>query len=283
MKVYYSLILCSLVLFILVSFSPAPDETERLRQCTTSRNALFLRLSYSTINKTAVIDHPSKASKLAKYFVQQIKTFSLLLLSGDIETNPGPQLEYTNAKKLSERHANKIKFFHINVEDATYKHIQLQQLVNDMGENTVIGFCETWLTENNEKKLWEFSPKIFKTFRTDRNKTCSIKTKGGGVMILVPKHLNPKERPDLNQIDPAYFESLWVECNLPGNGKKRQLINISYCPQKSLKVSFIEQLACSIDKAITENRYHFKFPDLEKISVWISKEDLHDRCTKSFH
>ena len=134
-----------------------------------------------------------------------------------------------------------------------HTNIQLQQLVNYMGENTVIGFCETWLTENNEKKLWEFSPKIFKTFRTDRNKTCSIKTKGGGVMILVPKHLNPKERPDLNQIDPAYFESLWVECNLPGNGKTRQLINISYCPQKSLKVFFIEQLACSIDKAITEN------------------------------
>ena len=46
----------------------------------------------------------------------------------------------------------------------------------------------------------------------------TIKTKGGGVMILVPKHLYLKERIDPNQMDPNCLESLWIECNLPGCG-----------------------------------------------------------------
>ena len=54
-------------------------------------------------------------------------------------------------------------------------------------------------------------------------------------MLLVPKSLHPKERKDLNHLNQKLFESLWVECNLNNNSsmKRKQLINISYNPQKS--------------------------------------------------
>ena len=57
----------------------------------------------------------------------------------------------------------------------------------------------------------------------------ALKEKGGGVMLVIPKSLNPKLRKDLNSLDKNLFESLWVECNLNNNtADKSKLINISY-------------------------------------------------------
>ena len=65
------------------------------------------------------------------------------------------------------------------------------------------------------------------------------KNKGGGVMLFVPKSLNSKVRKDINYLDKESFESLWVECNIDnGTNKKKQLINISYNPNKSLINNF---------------------------------------------
>ena len=52
------------------------------------------------------------------------------------------------------------------------------------------------------------------------------------------------------------FESLWIECKLTNSlsEKSRQLINISYNPQKKLYNSFLEELSTSIDYAITEKK-----------------------------
>ena len=52
------------------------------------------------------------------------------------------------------------------------------------------------------------------------------------------------------------FESLWIECKLTNSlsEKSRQLINISYNPQKKHYNSFLEELSTSIDYAITEKK-----------------------------
>ena len=52
------------------------------------------------------------------------------------------------------------------------------------------------------------------------------------------------------------FESLCVECSVNNNfsNKQKQLINVSYNPNKSLYHQFVEELSVSIDHAIVENK-----------------------------
>ena len=134
------------------------------------------------------------------------------------------------------------------------KKEQIQIILNGLGDNTVYGLSETWLKEFNDQKLWELNKDRFKTFRSDRK--LGNKTKGGGVMLLIPKTLNPKSRNDLNCMNKNQFESLWVECNFNNDptNKNRQLINITYNPSKSLIDRFLEELSTSIDIAIVENK-----------------------------
>ena len=94
----------------------------------------------------------------------------------------------------------------------------------------------------------------FKFFRYDRKS--KEKKKGGGVILAVPKSLNPKKRPDLNHVSKNIFESFWIECKLTNSlsEKSRQLINISYNQQKKHYNSFLEELSTSIDNTITEKK-----------------------------
>ena len=75
-------------------------------------------------------------------------------------------------------------------------------------------------------------------------------------MIIVPKNLNPKLRRDLVHTNELDFESVWIECNINNDvsNKKKQLINVSYNPNKALLNIFLEELSTSIDYAITENK-----------------------------
>ena len=133
----------------------------------------------------------------------------------------------------------------------TQKGTQIETLLNDLGRITVYGFTETWLKDHDRVKPWEMETDHFETFRIDRKTK-----KGGGIMLLVPKSLDPKERKDLNHLNQKVFESLWVECSLNNNSsiKRKQLINIGYNPQKSLTDAFLEVLSTSIDYAVVENK-----------------------------
>ena len=124
----------------------------------------------------------------------------------------------------------------------------LEEFVRDLGPNTIFGISETWFKNTDDKQLWNLNPNLFKTFRRDQNSTS--KESGGGVMLFVPRHLNLKERKDLNCFDKNKFESIWVECNFNTNTiqrQQKQLINVSYNPRKYLHHAFLEDLALSID------------------------------------
>ena len=73
-------------------------------------------------------------------------------------------------------------------------------------------FSETLLKKHDSEESWQLSKEFFKTIQSNR-KTL-LKDKGGGVMLVVPKSLNPKLRKDLNHLIKESFESLCVECNL---------------------------------------------------------------------
>ena len=108
--------------------------------------------------------------------------------------------------------------------------------------------------KNDDEKAWQLNEKLFTTFRCGRKS--NEKQQGGGVMIIAPKHLNPKLRQDLNKLNPNCFESLIIECNLNTNlsNKRKHLINVSYNPRKSRYIDFSEELSDRIKLAIVENK-----------------------------
>ena len=123
-----------------------------------------------------------------------------------------------------------------------------------MGENTIYGIKEAWLTENDDQKQWEIHPNSFKTFRMDGE--TPNKNRGGGVMLIIPKYPKTKVRKDLDRMNKNYFESLWVECNINCQNSRRQrhLTKICFNPNKNLSKHFLENRSSSIDRAVTENK-----------------------------
>ena len=176
----------------------------------------------------------------------------LLILSGDIEINPGPINGQRYIHEISQRH-QKNKLFHTNTQSLHKKHLQLSRLVSDIGSNCIYGFSETWLTDSDPNNIYNPDQKNLECFRLDR----SNQKTGGGVMLLVPKSFNPKHRPDLNMANTyahcKMFESLWLELKSP-KVRKKFLINIYYNPNRNHTEPFLEGMALSIDRAITENK-----------------------------
>ena len=70
-------------------------------------------------------------------------------------------------------------------------------------------------------------------------------------MALVPKHLSPKIKHDLNKFS-SQFESIWI--NLTIANTQQVLLNISYCPNKKQSSLFLNELALNLDYATTENQ-----------------------------
>ena len=85
----------------------------------------------------------------------------------------------------------------------------LKNLSNDLGLNTIFAITETWLTERDEFKDWDISPKTHKCFRYDRK--CVDKTKDGGILLFIPCRLESNELPGFNLCNAELFESIWVE------------------------------------------------------------------------
>ena len=171
----------------------------------------------------------------------------LLILSGDIELNPGPPLDYSDVVKASKTSKNLIKYLHINCQSIVKKRCGVKKLLDDF-HNTIFGFSETWLDSEHDSNLWAFDNSKFTAFRSDRDKNSSRKSRGGGVMLLIPTIFNPKERKDLYNMDKK-FDSLWVQVTYK---KMSTLIHICYNPSKSTTSDFLDELALSIDSAIVK-------------------------------
>ena len=160
-------------------------------------------------------------------------------------------LSHSEILKILPKYRNNLKFFHLNAQSLARKRTQLKNLFNDIGENTIFGISETWLSPENDVKLWNILSETHILFRNDRKQT--KKQKGGGVALYVPKRLSPREMKNLNLFDENNFESLWIECkkNYQSKSNDKMLINITYCPQKNLHNQFLDELALNLDNAIS--------------------------------
>ena len=91
---------------------------------------------------------------------------------------------------------------------------------------------------------------MYSSFRNDRK----YNTKGGSVLLAVPKILSPKVRPDLcTHFEQTSFESMWVEYSSTGSGTKA-VVAVLYNPSKSLMDSFLNTLNRTIDIVAAEGK-----------------------------
>ena len=148
----------------------------------------------------------------------------LIILAGDVETNPGPTQFETNSKPMS--------IIHINTNRIRYKIPQIQLRTKDID---IVTISESWLNptiRDSEIRLPGFHDPI----RKDRD------TKGGGVAVYVRENLFLKQRPDLDVKD---LEAIWVETKI----KNESLLVGSFYRPGSKPVSYWKLIDQSIKNA----------------------------------
>ena len=162
------------------------------------------------INRAVVSTMRIKVSITCSIIRPSLHNINSLMLSGDVQTNPGPSISYQNlCEKVSQPPQNN-KFFHLNVQNITNKLSSVTFLLIDVGVKTIFEFSRTRLTQPDGHNLWSIDASQFKCYRCDRS-TSIKKINGGGVFNLVPNSLVLRERPDLNTFSRFLFDLLWIE------------------------------------------------------------------------
>jgi hypothetical protein len=163
-----------------------------------SCSVILKRATFVIFYMSKLIHYLCKCSRSIKGYVMSLSSVSLelgflfqflffiLLLSGDIELNPGPMYDRV------------IDIFHLNVRSIRNKIDDLYAIVHEFD---IVCFTETHLDKNvtdDQIKIDGFNC----IFRKDRN--CY----GGGVLIYLSSPIQAIRRSDL---EPANVECIWVE------------------------------------------------------------------------
>lgn len=169
----------------------------------------------------------------------------LIILSGDVELNPGPSSasDLSSISSLSDAMLDGFKscldtytsFVHLNVQSLVPK---LDIINTELKRIDVLCFSETWLNSdisNDDLLLDGFHP----PYRNDR-----IGRRGGGVAIYVKNNLHTTIRNDLAMFG---LESVWVEIRAKCN--KHVLVGVFYRPPDSC-ANVYNLIEHSLDQAV---------------------------------
>ncbi len=174
-----------------------------------TQNTAYATISMAVINPILIIDN-------------------ILLLSGDIETNPGP---VDNIKQC-------LSIIHQNIRSVRNK---LDYIKDNLTDFDIICLTETHLSVDypNTNLMIDTFDKIFRKDNTSHS---------GGLLVYAASHLIPKRIIELETILP---ESIWVEIK---DRSKSFLICTVYRPPH-MAVEFWDRLNISIEQAseITNN------------------------------
>ena len=72
-----------------------------------------------------------------------------MLIHGDIERNPRPLKTLSSIHTKCKKWPMQMKIVHANCQSIQKKHLQLKNLLNDLGPNCIYGLTETWLTSTD--------------------------------------------------------------------------------------------------------------------------------------
>ena len=145
------------------------------------------------------VGNSQKGYVACKLFQHASLAFSLLVLAGDVEINPG----YRNLDDI--RTTRGLKLVHLNIRSLRQKAdlTRLEGLDNKTID--VITLSETWLDDTFQDD--ELALCGFTCVRRDRT---TDKIRYGGVAVYVREGLPFRVRQD---IDSGYNECLWIELN----------------------------------------------------------------------
>ena len=151
-----------------------------------------------TINKTHFRTHKHYITLLTLLYL----TLLLLLLSSDIEINPGPNLDNEN-----------FSIFHANARSITSHPLKLAEIkhIISVDNPSIVSLSETWLADsvNPDKiKLENYTPL---PLRKDRNRN------GGGVIVYIREDINFKSLDDCQRKN---HDSIWISVIHPRDNKK---------------------------------------------------------------
>ena len=156
----------------------------------------------------------------------------LLLLAGDIESNPGPDIS------SHDRRENQIKLMHLNIWSLPPK---VPVLETEASNYDIIAVTETHLDNSVTQEalsLTGFSDPL----RRDRNR------QGGGIAVYAKKdiHLIPKQQ----YMDPR-FENIWTEVI---TNRNRFLLGVIYRPPDSDDITW-EYMSQCLEEILIDYKY----------------------------
>ena len=104
------------------------------------------------------------------------------------------------------------------------------------------------VVKKNPQEFWHVDKQNFDCFRKDGIQT--TKTKGGGIIMYIPKFLKSRLCDDLNCFPDTNFKSLWVELGI----QKKLLTKFIILSQKKFAKMFLEKFVLAIDLAMAEGK-----------------------------
>jgi exonuclease III len=184
-----------------------------------------------------------KQRKLLK-FLFLLYICLLIILSGDVELNPGPNqpITYITKEELScyFLNARSIK----KITDRTHKLREFKELLIITNPD-ILGVSETWL--NSQLKDTDIAKEEeYKIHRKDR-----VNKKGGGVMLLVKANIRSKRRKDLENNSTNHNEIIVVEVEPePGN---KLIIITAYRSQQDPYDLFLSNFESTLHNCTSHN------------------------------
>ena len=182
--------------------------------------------------------HRLKGVNCLNIFEYYVFIRMLLLRSGDIELNPGPDsdndsLFSDSSLETSDIIRNKFSIVHYNVQSAARK---IDLLESELSNFDVISITETWFTPN--MICSDINKNGFRApFRKDRTEDGH-----GSFAVYVKNEISCKRRHDLEIVA---LECVWLEIRLHS---KRPLVGTFYRPPNS-DSTILTQIESSIDLA----------------------------------
>ena len=225
--------------------------------------------------------------KPVSYYANSTSTYQLhrvIILSNDVQENPGPETHINNTANSANRPAAKnrhhadhdtneadnmfkpfynkgIHFFHLNTRSLLPKMSEVK-LFASKSRAKVIMITETWLDHTVTDR--EIGIPEFSVIRKDRNR------QGGGVCIYFHSSLAFNPRPDL---DLKNLEAIWAEILLP-----RTKPILAGCCYGEKKTKFIDKLEEVVSKLPIDSEIYvmgdMNLDSVKKESLYIKYEQM---------
>ena len=157
----------------------------------------------------------------------------LLLLSGNVELNPGP-ICHPQASSSS----TSINLVSLNVRSSVGKSALIHSIIADEGID-VLALSETWIQQDAPSViLQDPAPEGYRIIHVHRQIVVDGPTRGGGLAIISRDSISVRTHPLSSSFKPTSFE---LQLALVGSGQSTFILMNVYRPPSQSKSVFIDE------------------------------------------